>query len=141
MIHFSCNECGAEYEVDDQYGGRRSRCRQCNRQLVIPHAEEPDPLADLAAAAPPPKQWSSDPYGDRERAKREAERDDGTPVRCPKCKSTQVAAHRKGYGLKRAAVGGLMLGPAGLLVGFSGSGKVKITCLKCGKAFYAGKGG
>ncbi len=54
------------------------------------------------------------------------------PIRCPRCRSTQITANRKGFGLGKAAAGGLLLGPVGLLGGFFGSSKVKITCLKCG---------
>lgn len=58
--------------------------------------------------------------------------EDEEPVRCPRCRSTQLTANRKGFGLGKAAAGGLLLGPVGLLGGFLGSRKVKITCLKCG---------
>lgn len=54
------------------------------------------------------------------------------PVCCPKCGSAQLTANKKGYGLGKGAVGGLLLGPVGLLGGFLGSNKVVITCLKCG---------
>lgn len=53
-------------------------------------------------------------------------------VCCPRCGSTQLTANKKGFGLGRAAAGGLLLGPVGLLGGFLGSNKVIITCLKCG---------
>jgi pyruvate dehydrogenase complex dehydrogenase (E1) component len=62
------------------------------------------------------------------------------PIRCPKCGSTQVAATKKGFGLGKAAVGAVLLGPAGLLGGLVGSGKVTVTCLKCGKTFDPGHG-
>lgn len=55
--------------------------------------------------------------------------EDEDPVRCPRCRSTQLTANKKGFGLGKAAAGGLLLGPVGLLGGFLGSGKVKITCL------------
>lgn len=58
--------------------------------------------------------------------------DNEEPVRCPRCRSTQLTANKKGFGLGKAAAGGLLLGPVGLLGGFLGSSKVKITCLKCG---------
>lgn len=61
-------------------------------------------------------------------------------IRCPKCKSIQLAANKKGFGLGKAAAGGLLLGPVGLLGGLLGSGKVKITCLKCGNVFRPGEG-
>lgn len=57
---------------------------------------------------------------------------DEEPVRCPRCRSTQLTANKKGFGLGKATAGGLLLGPVGLLGGFLGSSKVKITCLKCG---------
>jgi hypothetical protein len=53
-------------------------------------------------------------------------------IKCPRCGSTQVAAGEKGFGLGKAAVGGLLLGPVGLLGGVIGSKAVKIACLNCG---------
>lgn len=53
-------------------------------------------------------------------------------VCCPRCGSTQLSANKKGFGIGKAATGGLLLGPVGLLGGFLGSNKVIITCLKCG---------
>ena len=53
-------------------------------------------------------------------------------VCCPMCKSTQIVANKKGFGLGKASAGGLLLGPIGLLGGVIGSGKIVVTCLKCG---------
>jgi len=53
-------------------------------------------------------------------------------VLCPRCGSSQIAANQKGFGFGKAAIGVLLAGPVGMLGGFVGSGKVKITCLKCG---------
>lgn len=60
-------------------------------------------------------------------------------VKCPKCYSTQIAAGNKGFGLGKAAVGGLLLGPVGLLGGVVGSKKIMITCLRCGYKWEAGE--
>lgn len=60
-------------------------------------------------------------------------------IRCPKCSSTQISAGDKGFGLGKAAAGGLLLGPVGLLGGLIGSKKVYVTCLKCGYKWEAGK--
>lgn len=57
---------------------------------------------------------------------------------CPKCGSNQITAQNKGFGLGKAAVGGLILGPVGLLGGLVGSKKVNIVCLKCGYKWEAG---
>jgi DNA-directed RNA polymerase subunit RPC12/RpoP len=60
-------------------------------------------------------------------------------LKCPKCSSEQLTSDKKGYGLGKAVVGGLLTGGVGLLAGFIGSRKVKITCLKCGTNWTAGE--
>lgn len=60
-------------------------------------------------------------------------------IKCPRCRSTQLHTGDKGFGLGKAAAGGVLLGPVGLLGGFLGSKKVMITCLKCGYKWQAGK--
>lgn len=59
-------------------------------------------------------------------------------IMCPACGSSQLTAGKKGFGLGKAAVGGLLLGPLGLLGGAIGKNKVLITCLKCGHQWKAG---
>lgn len=54
------------------------------------------------------------------------------PICCPICGFKQITANTKGFGVGKAAAGGLMLGPVGLLGGFIGKNKIIITCLKCG---------
>ena|ERR1017187_863272 len=61
------------------------------------------------------------------------------PVRCPKCRSTQVTADKEGFGLAKAAVGTVLLGPVGLLGGLIGGSQIKITCLRCGHVFQPGE--
>ncbi len=53
-------------------------------------------------------------------------------IRCPKCFSSQISANRRGFNPGKALVGGIV-------GGFIGSSKVKITCLKCGKTWMAGE--
>jgi Predicted RNA-binding protein (consists of S1 domain and a Zn-ribbon domain) len=65
--------------------------------------------------------------------------EDNNGVKCPNCGSTQIAASSKGFGLGKAAAGGLLFGAVGLLGGFIGSNKVMVTCLKCGSQWKAGK--
>jgi len=60
-------------------------------------------------------------------------------IKCPNCESTQLTANKKGFGLGKAVAGGIVTGGVGLLSGFIGSGKVRITCLKCGYSWTAGK--
>jgi hypothetical protein len=63
---------------------------------------------------------------------------DPSAIHCPKCRSTQVSAQKQGFGLGKAAVGGVLTGGVGLLGGFIRSRKVYLTCLKCGHRFKPG---
>ena len=56
---------------------------------------------------------------------------DSDTVSCPKCGSTQIQMTKKGFGLGKAAVGGLLLGPVGLLGGAIGANNVQRVCVKC----------
>lgn len=60
-------------------------------------------------------------------------------VYCPKCYSTSVSANKKGFGAGKAVVGVLTLGLLGIAAGGLGAQQVKVTCLKCGHQFMAGK--
>ena len=58
------------------------------------------------------------------------------PVKCPMCgeiaKWKIVDVSNKGFSVGKAAVGGLLLGPIGLLGGALGKKKVCYCCGKCG---------
>lgn len=41
MISFCCQRCSREYKVDDKYGGRKARCKQCDTYNVIPVPKAP----------------------------------------------------------------------------------------------------
>lgn len=64
---------------------------------------------------------------------------EGEKLYCPNCGSTQLTANKKGFSAGKAFGGAILTGGIGLLAGFHGSGKVKVTCLKCGKKTNAGK--
>lgn len=59
-------------------------------------------------------------------------------IKCPRCQSTQLSANKKGFSGGKAVGGALLFGELGLLAGASGSNKVLITCLSCGKQFEPG---
>ncbi len=59
-------------------------------------------------------------------------------VKCPRCGSEQLTANKKGFGFGKGVTGGLIAGHVGLIAGFLGSGKVLVTCLKCGHQWKAG---
>lgn len=58
---------------------------------------------------------------------------------CPKCYSTSLTAHKKGFGIGKAIIGASLTGRIGLVAGNIGAKKVRVTCLKCGHQFWAGK--
>lgn len=77
--------------------------------------------------------------------------DDEDELMCPMCDSKHVqsfqttAVKQKGFGIGKAALGGLLLGPVGLAAGFIGMNKVKsmdtkvkLKCLKCGYTWEVG---
>ena len=36
MIHFNCSNCGRAFSVDEQYTGRKAKCRSCGVELIVP---------------------------------------------------------------------------------------------------------
>ena len=60
------------------------------------------------------------------------------PNQCPMCgeqqKWVQVDESKKGFSVGKAAVGGLLLGPIGLIGGALGKKKQAYCCGKCGFA-------
>lgn len=59
----------------------------------------------------------------------------GDDIYCPRCHSSNVRTGQKGFGLGKAAIGGLILGPVGLLGGFIGKNQLKLTCNSCGNSW------
>ena len=86
----------------------RPECLACGASLA------PPPKVVEKVAAPPPQEFA-----------------------CPKCKSTHISGNKKGFGLGKALVGGVLTGGVGLLGGFIGSRKIENTCMQCGYAWEA----
>ena len=57
-------------------------------------------------------------------------------IRCPMCGSLEqwkkVDTEKKGFSVGKAAIGGILLGPVGLIGGALGKTKVYYCCGKCG---------
>ncbi len=60
-------------------------------------------------------------------------------IKCPKCKSTQITAHKKGFSGVKAVGGAVLTGGIGILAGTIGSNKILLTCLSCGNKFKVGE--
>lgn len=60
------------------------------------------------------------------------------PRKCPKCGCddflywAKVSTQKKGFSVGKAAVGGILLGPVGLVGGALGKKKSTWNCAKCG---------
>lgn len=102
--------------------------------------------AEAARQAPPPRQEQPRQEPPRQKSQREivAERKAAAAAQgiacCPYCGSTSLTSNKKGYGIGKGVIGAGLAGPIGLAAGNIGSGKVKITCLNCGRQFKPGKG-
>jgi hypothetical protein len=59
---------------------------------------------------------------------------------CARCGSSNLATSKVGFGLGKAILGTIALGPLGALGGVVGSNKLKITCLECGLEMSPGSG-
>lgn len=83
--------------------------------------------------------WSNLMKQAEEDLKNKREMDKQGIVYCPRCKSTQITANKKGFGLGKALLGGVLTGGVGLLAGCIGKNKIECVCLKCGHKFKAGR--
>ena len=72
-----------------------------------------------------------------EKSQRIKEMDEKGIPYCPKCFSTSVQPFKKGFGIGKAAVGTLLVGPLGLLGGAIGKNKIQMHCLMCGNKYKA----
>lgn len=123
----SCPQCEGEIDVPVELLGKGIDCPLCFKRIAVAivHNEAAPLPPPLPAMRPPPIPV--------------AQADPDAPLRCPKCFSTQLSANKTGFGLKGAAVGGVLLGGVGLLAGLIGTGKIKITCLRCAHVFQPGQ--
>jgi len=64
----------------------------------------------------------------------------GLKLECPKCGSQNFTTGRKKYGLGKAALGTVILGPIGLEGGLIGRGKLELVCQNCNHKWKPKKG-
>lgn len=100
------------------------------RQKALYTAQPDVAMRDLKRTLTPKK---------AERDERKAELDKQGVVYCPKCLSTSVTGDKKGFGIGKAVVGASLVGGLGLMAGNINAKKVRLTCMKCGYQWIAGK--
>lgn len=60
-------------------------------------------------------------------------------IQCPKCKSSQISAQKRGFSAGKAVAGAVVTGGVGLLAGFHGSSNIDVFCLACGHKWNPAK--
>ena len=75
----------------------------------------------------------------RELGTKKRKLDEQDIVYCPKCASTSLSAGKKGLDVGSAIFGASLFGTIGLMAGAGDTESIKVTCLKCGHQFKAGK--
>lgn len=129
-IRFKCPMCDQSLEAPEELANMLIDCPACSNKIEIPQCSDPAMVKALPALEPPPLVPPVLPPS--------SSYNPDAPIRCPMCHSSQVTANSKGFGVGKAVVGGILLGPFGLLGGLIGGSKIKITCLKCGHCFEPG---
>lgn len=115
MSDAKCPKCHKFFTLMDSTQ-TYARCPYCSCEFVAP------PVSPT-----PPPVSSPTPKGS------------GREFSCPKCWSTNLTGNKKGFGLGKALVGGVLAGGVGLLGGFIGSRKITVTCMECGHSWEAGE--
>lgn len=149
-----CLNCG------DILLAQAKRCPTCGKKekdLMLIDRDNKEKISEIKDNVPNPKGgkpakwqtnleiksaiWNNSPEKKKEViAERKKNADEKGLACCPKCGSTSLSANKKGFGLGKAVVGGLLLSsPVGLLGGAIGKNKIEMYCMKCGNKFTAGK--
>lgn len=126
---YRCNSCHREkipiLDFDDNF--LRDFCPECSEELK----QKKCPICKKELMFNPCRcsycgaSWYS------ERTKQTPRLKEST-TKCPKCRSAQVVSNKKGFSIGKALVGNFVAPGVGVLAGLHGSGKIKLTCLKCG---------
>ncbi|WP_321296615.1 hypothetical protein [Marinifilum fragile] len=109
--------------------GIKGRCPLCGKNLRTENAQQCRYCNNSWHIKTPTKKFA------KVNIQRKESNEDSNIVKCPICASQSLTANKKGFGVGKAVVGGLLLGGVGLLGGFVGSRKIKITCLNCGHSW------
>jgi tellurium resistance protein TerD len=128
------------------------QCDKCGKSIKVPKNICQDSNIGIKTTSPvfcscgtasniikPPSVTSDYHFNEPTHYNEPAQPSEPEQIKCPKCRSHQITANSKGFGLGKAVAGGLLAGPVGLLGGVIGSKTVVITCLSCGHKWEPGK--
>jgi len=141
MSFVKCKECWMDASDNDKY------CPHCGKPMPFYGAYNPYPAHQPPAYQKPVQQTNTyqSPAVQKPVQQTPAYQpslyqvpaEDGA-VRCPRCRSTQISANKKGFSGINAVGGVLLVGGIGALAGTVGSNKIKITCMSCNYQFDPG---
>lgn len=125
MKEFKCPQCGGNRlkPMEDGY----YKCQYCR---VMFRPEPPVPPVDKSQEQQVVVNVNVPNVAQQEQ--------DNDKLYCPHCGSSQLTTNNKGFGVGKAITGALLTGGVGILAGFAGSNKIKVTCLQCGKQWEPG---
>ena len=138
-----CTKCGKENRADSAF------CGYCGNPFTSFVADKPETgeltktdmdLAYYKANLQMQQQALQMQQQELEEARKQTEQQRkqyDEMMKCPRCGSTSLSGNKKGYGVGKGVVGAAIFGPLGLVTGNIGSGKVMVTCMKCGYKFRA----
>ena len=149
-MQFACPKCDAVLQIPDEYAGQRVGCNICQAKFALPPPPpmpepvpepmfEPTPEPAIESSVPAVNTGLADCKTCGKQVSRTAptcphcgENAPGLHIKCPSCGSMNISSGVKGFGLGKAAVGAVLLGPVGLLGGMMGRKKVELNCQACG---------
>lgn len=130
-----CTNCGMKNPRDSIF------CGDCGRRIKF-EVENGESIEEITRGKKE-RYYTESLKIQKEKLKLEKQKNKGqnkymkNMAKCPRCGSTSLSGHKKGYGIGKAVVGTWALGPLGLMAGNIGAGNIRVTCLNCGKKFKA----
>jgi len=135
---FFCQFCGMQNDVGSMYCGY---CGELNdpseiqRRVQLKNFEMQSENLRLQEEQ---KNIQQKQLREQQKIRKQQEKEYKHMKKCPRCGSTSLSANKKGFGIGKAVVGAaITANPLGLVAGNLGAKKVRVTCLKCGKQFWA----
>ncbi|MBU3114340.1 hypothetical protein [Clostridium lacusfryxellense] len=136
LLYIKCMVCDKEFTVKIEDCFVTSEGYELNKKVKCPDCNQEDfHIVDYGKVLKAFDEYEED----SKRKIQDKITSANAPIKCPKCKCTQLTSNSRDFSVGKA-VGGLALaGTVGLLGGFIGNKKIIITCLKCGYHWKAGK--